>query len=758
MYEAFYGLRERPFNLTPDPRFLYLSEKHKEAFAHLLYGIKNRSGFVMVTGEIGTGKTTICRNLLNQLDENTEVAFIFNPSLNVVELLERIHSEFGIESNAQNALGLVDELNSYLLEKAAEGKNCVLVIDEAQNLSPQVLEQIRLLSNLETERDKLLQIILIGQPELGEMLQLHELRQLNQRITARYHLKPLSQRETLQYIAYRLHVAGAKRRVKFDKGAIRAIYWYSGGTPRVINALCDRALLIGYTRENYEITRGLIRQAAKEIRGERHRSKKPSAAPFFGMGRLVPSSTVVFAVIMTLALAVFFAQPLERFTREFSAFNNIVGHGMPPDAPARGMSAALPPEAASTAIAEAATAPAGPVSAALLRLAEESRKRPADEAPAEETTLEPIDPALARAAAIAAMFKAWNKSSDGQLPVDDSVAALRAFLKDHDLSHELITAPVDAIFRINLPFFARIKVGDRARWAAVLAMEGNAVRISAQGDEEIKLPREAFEAAYAGEAVVPWVDNAPDARVLKAEMSSDEVAEFRAQLHRLGRLADAAGKRYDADTQAAVRNIQQETGLHVDGVAGRQVRMVIASWLNEEMPHLEARPLPSAPLGPEASQAVARDVPKAEPPVPAQRQVAIAPPDAPPVEPKVVPEVTEIPPVEQPAPPAEADRPEPEVSLAPESPVAPEIEVNSVSTPETPDPPLFWLGAGAADANVTQAAEAAMAEMQQGPARQSDAASVLPPPTPPAEGRKRSTDPVLSGVPIVPSEPDETPN
>lgn len=190
MYEEFYGLTERPFNLTPDPRFVYLSEKHKEAFAHLLFGIKNRSGFIMVSGEIGTGKTTICRSLLNQLDTDTEVAFIFNPCLSPKELLRHINQDFGIKTQGQTVKELVDELNEFLLARNARGKNCVLVIDEAQNLETGVLEQIRLLSNLETETQKLLQIVLIGQPELAEHLQLPELRQLNQRITARYTSKP----------------------------------------------------------------------------------------------------------------------------------------------------------------------------------------------------------------------------------------------------------------------------------------------------------------------------------------------------------------------------------------------------------------------------------------------------------------------------------------------------------------------------------------------------------------------------------------
>ena len=191
MYEAFYGLTEKTFNLTPDPRFLFLSEKHKEAFAHLLFGIKNRTGFIMVSGEIGTGKTTICRSLLSQLDPDIEIAFIFNPRLSPIELLRKINEDFGIQSQGESLKDLIDELNEYLLDRASNGKNCVLVIDEAQNLDPSVLEQIRLLSNLETETQKLLQIILIGQPELAHSLQLPELRQLNQRITARYHLKPL---------------------------------------------------------------------------------------------------------------------------------------------------------------------------------------------------------------------------------------------------------------------------------------------------------------------------------------------------------------------------------------------------------------------------------------------------------------------------------------------------------------------------------------------------------------------------------------
>ena len=268
MYEAFYELTERPFNFTPDPHFLYPSNQHKEAIAHLLYGIQRRSGFVMLTGEIGTGKTTLCRALLEQLGPDTEVAYIFDPSLYPDELLRKINREFGINSTGSTFKELNDELNGYLIERNTDGKNCVLLIDEAHNLTPGALEQIRLLSNLETETRKLLQIVLVGQPELLQHLQLTRLRQLNQRIVVRYHLTQLDRNETAEYVAYRLSVAGEQNTVHFMRGALRAIYRFSAGTPRLINAICDRALLVGYTLKTRDITAVIVERAAKEIRGE----------------------------------------------------------------------------------------------------------------------------------------------------------------------------------------------------------------------------------------------------------------------------------------------------------------------------------------------------------------------------------------------------------------------------------------------------------------------------------------------------------
>jgi len=271
MYLSFFGLNEKPFAITPDPRYLYLSERHAEALAHLLYGINEAGGFVQLTGEVGTGKTTIVRSLLAQAPKNAEIALILNPRVTAPEFLLTICEEIGI-GVPDDAIGslkdLVDILNDYLLKAHAGGRRVVLVVDEAQNLAPEVLEQVRLLTNLETPTQKLLQIILIGQPELRELLSRNELRQLAQRITGRYHLDPLSQDETTAYVRHRLRVAGATTDI-FTPLALSEVYRLSDGVPRVINVICDRALLGAYTQDRHRVTPSLVRDAAAEVFGRR---------------------------------------------------------------------------------------------------------------------------------------------------------------------------------------------------------------------------------------------------------------------------------------------------------------------------------------------------------------------------------------------------------------------------------------------------------------------------------------------------------
>ena len=270
MYVGFFGLNEKPFSITPDPRYLFMSERHGEALAHLVYGVTESGGFVQLTGEVGTGKTTLVRSLLlNRLPDNADVAVVLNPQITALEFLLTICEELGIDIPHErgSVKALTDALNQHLLSAHAAGRRTILVVDEAQNLAPAVLEQVRLLTNLETAKQKLLQIILIGQPELRELLARNDLRQLAQRITGRYHLEPLTREETAQYVEHRLRVAGALGEV-IDNAAKKEVYRLSGGVPRLINVICDRALLGAYALESRVIGKALIKRAAAEVSGE----------------------------------------------------------------------------------------------------------------------------------------------------------------------------------------------------------------------------------------------------------------------------------------------------------------------------------------------------------------------------------------------------------------------------------------------------------------------------------------------------------
>jgi general secretion pathway protein A len=268
MYREFYRLREAPFNVTSDPGFLYLSPTHMEALDHLRYGIEQRKGFLAITGEVGAGKTTLCRALINRLDSRTRVALILNAVLPEIQLLDAIAEDFGIVPARHTKGALIRAINRFLLEQLALGNNAVLIIDEAQNMRPSALETVRMLSNLETEKEKLLQIVLVGQPQLKEKLDLPELVQLKQRIAVRFHIRALSEQEVACYIKHRLNVAGAPADLVFLEGAIQAIHLYTGGIPRLINILADKALLRGFVKETFIMDLDHIQTCIRELDGE----------------------------------------------------------------------------------------------------------------------------------------------------------------------------------------------------------------------------------------------------------------------------------------------------------------------------------------------------------------------------------------------------------------------------------------------------------------------------------------------------------
>lgn len=326
MYTSFFGLSEAPFSIAPNPRFLYMSKRHREAMAHLIYGIEEGGGFVQLTGEVGTGKTTLCRSLLSQLPEHVNVALILNPQISHAELLATLCDELKVEyPKYVTPIKILNTLNEHLLKTYAEGKRTVLIIDEAQLLTRTVLEQIRILTNLETTKQKLLQIILIGQPELAEMLDREDLSQLSQRITARYHLQPLNLQGTREYVKYRLTVVGCNRRV-FSNRALRRIYKYSRGVPRLINVICDRAMLGAYTRNEKRVSAPVVRKAAREVLGDtlRHRTRTwwASVVILFvvlGVLLLVPH-TRESMVDMARRLQSLYAQTVESARHSFRIF------------------------------------------------------------------------------------------------------------------------------------------------------------------------------------------------------------------------------------------------------------------------------------------------------------------------------------------------------------------------------------------------------------------------------------------------------
>jgi len=294
MYENFYRLKARPFNVTPDPRFLFLSESHKEALANLLYGIQERKGFVLLIGEVGTGKTTLLHTLLGRLEDDTKTAFIFNTRLGSKDFFQYLFEEFGLPFDSKSKIGCLLTLNNFLIERLRKGKNTVLIVDEAQNLTPGVLEEIRLMSNLETPTEKLIQIVLVGQPELGEKLSLPELRQLRQRISVRYKIRPLSREETRAYILTRLSIAGNPHDKIFDEAALDVIFRLSGGIPRLINLVCDSSLLSGYAQREKQLGADLVKDAVQDLELETIPRGKSNGGIGGGLRRRWSSLTSMF--------------------------------------------------------------------------------------------------------------------------------------------------------------------------------------------------------------------------------------------------------------------------------------------------------------------------------------------------------------------------------------------------------------------------------------------------------------------------------
>ena len=516
MYNSYFGFKETPFSLTPDPRYLYLSPNHREAINHLLYGINERKGFILITGGIGAGKTTVCRVLLNRLDRNTKSALILNSFISDIELLKVIVQEFGIKMTPEGETkkDYIDALNSFLLENYSNGGNTALLIDEAQNLSRDVLEQLRMLSNLETEKEKLIQIVMIGQPELKDIISSPSLKQLNERIAVRYHLMPLEYKDIKGYVEHRLIVAGGMGNLSFSAGGFKKLYRFSMGNPRRINSICDRALLIGYTKNVRVISGDIIGKASNDLYGfETDRdSLKKWAKPEFALAFIF-----VILLIFVLGFTDF------NYSKYFSKQTN---------------SGIKEPENSTAALPE----------------------------PAEEVkdTQKMADVFLNEKDSISALFSTfYNREKPVSIDEDEAALSLVSFRLSPEY-YVMLKKP----FRINTG-------GQSITPKYLVVMTGNdegATCLDSQGTKR-EVTRSFLIEHWGG--IVSWVyPHKGENRLLSKGMQNPLVAELQETLKDLGYMIGVTGI-YDDSTFRVIKQFQKEFGLIPDGVTGPRTRAIL---------------------------------------------------------------------------------------------------------------------------------------------------------------------------------------
>jgi general secretion pathway protein A len=566
MYLSHFGFTEWPFSNTPDPRFVYLSPRHEEALAHLLYGVRERGGFVQLTGEVGTGKTTTCRYLLSQLPEGVDVALVLNPMLTPEELLATVCDELGAAypPQARTRKVFVDALYHHLLAAHARGRRTVLIIDEAQNLSEDALEQLRLLTNLETATDKLLQIILIGQPELTALLARTQLRQVAQRITARYHLLPFAERDTRAYIARRLQIAGQGLNV-FDPSAVLAAHRASRGVPRVVNVICDRALLGAFAEGTRTVSARTVRRAAREVAGEGVRARRRQRA-----------GTVIAATLAVLIIGAGAAGWAGAWRLpSLRALRNVRLTATPEVGPPR--VAALTPGVesppGSASIAAASSVPTAPVGGL--------PPRPVSDL---ATQLAAVGPPLDQAAALARVLARWGVTvSPGE---DPCRAAARAGLECHDGR-----GTWTVVRRLGVPVTVKLVTANGARYyAPVTALDGDLVTLQL-GERLTTLPLAAVDKLWDGTFSVVWRPLPGVARVLGPGMQGPGVAWLRRALGDGDITARERGPAvYDEALTARVVAFQKREGLEADGMAGIETLLRLSTRLDIRAPLLSGDP------------------------------------------------------------------------------------------------------------------------------------------------------------------------
>ncbi len=563
MYTKYFGLTEEPFSIAANPRFLYMSTRHREALAHLLYGIRNDSGIVLLTGEVGTGKTTVCRCLLQQLPENTDVAFILNPKVSVLELLDSICDELGIgdQRNPDSVKSCVDAINRNLLDRYGAGRNTVVIIDEAQNLSIDVLEQLRLLTNLETDEGKLLRIILLGQPELEQMLARPELRQVDQRITARYRLQSLLRSEIGAYVSHRLAVAGCREPV-FSPSILAKLYRKTRGIPRLINVICDRAMLGAYAKSKRRIDRPILVKATQEVQGR----AKPSA---WRAGGAIATLALLVGVTTLAALYYANGQDVAALMPRFWAGSESTG---------------VTGEVVAPVIPKTTTQPETVVTGAIL-------SEPEDLPVPEPVTVPaaPLWPAQARAgertlaAAYATLFRQWNLAP----PADDAKPCELA--RASRLYCFSGAGNLGSLSAYDRPAMLTLFDDDGRRYHAILLglREDQVTLAFAHGVETATVKD--LEVRWRGQFQLLWRGSPFGSTLITPGSRGRNIAWLTQTLIDAGIAPLQVREVYDDAVVTAVKAFQRVHGLVTDGIVGRQTLIRLNSVNDKSIPRLAAR-------------------------------------------------------------------------------------------------------------------------------------------------------------------------
>ncbi|ABN60675.1 AAA family ATPase [Shewanella sp. SP2S2-4] len=550
MYKAFYGLSDNPFSIAPNPHYLFLSDRHREALAHLTYGLGETGGFVLLTGEVGTGKTTVSRCLLGQLPDNTDTAFILNPSLTELELLATLCDELKISYGDNPTLKqLTDHLSRFLLDNHSKGRNTVLIIDEAQHLRPEVLEQLRLLTNLETDTKKLLQVILIGQPELQLLLKRQELRQLAQRITARYHLLPLNEDEIALYVLHRLQVAGRFEPL-FTRKAVKVLQKYSGGIPRLINLLCERSLMAGYAQSRVPIDHHMVRQAAAEVLGE----EEPTQNRY-----LWPTATAA-------ALFVAFGVSYWLFTDK-------------PVNAASASSMALESTSANVAASNIQALSATEGISKLVQPVDQQSSQVSIPDPNQRLLNDAINQSRDIDTAFAGLFSVW-----GKVPYKGLTACQSAV--EQGLSCYQQQGNWMSLTRLNYPAVVYL-VDDNQQdfYGAVIAVDGEQLLMQL-GEQQLWVDRAWFNQHFSGTFEILW--QAPNLPMMDISQKSSpgQLQWLENALAHVNNRNTRRVNQFDVQLENDLKSFQSQHGLKADGIAGNQTLVRLNLYLSQQGPRL----------------------------------------------------------------------------------------------------------------------------------------------------------------------------